>query len=74
MEPITLCGAVIVAVSLWEELEPLVIKVARTIYKSATMTTLMSLSKAPKAGGVISPCGCYSYHTGRGLSYRIIRS
>lgn len=74
MEPITLCGAVIVAVGVWEELEPLVTKVARTIYKSALMTALMSLSKAPKAGGVISAGGCYRYHTGRGLSYRTVRS
>lgn len=38
MEPITLCGAVILAVGLWEEFESIIMKVARVIFSSNIMT------------------------------------
>jgi len=38
MEPITLCGAVILAVGLWEEFEPIIMKIAKTISRMATIT------------------------------------
>lgn len=42
MEPITLCGAVIVAVGLWVEFEPIILKVARTISGSRIMMAITS--------------------------------
>jgi hypothetical protein len=42
MEPITLCGAVILAVGLWVEFESIIMKAARAISSSSIMTALMS--------------------------------
>lgn len=42
MEPITLCGAVILAVGLWVEFESIIMKAARAISNSSIMTALMS--------------------------------
>jgi hypothetical protein len=42
MEPITLCGAVILAGGLWVEFESIIMKVARTISNSNIMTAIMS--------------------------------
>ncbi len=42
MEPITLCGAVILAVGLWVEFESIIMKVARAVSNSSIMTAIMS--------------------------------
>lgn len=42
MEPITLCGAVILAVGLWVEFESTIMKAARAFSKSTIMTAIMS--------------------------------
>ena len=42
MEPITLCGAVILAVGLWVEFESIIMKVARAISNSYIMTAISS--------------------------------
>ena len=42
MEPITLCGAVILAVGLWVEFESIIMKFARAISNSNIMMALMS--------------------------------
>ena len=39
MEPITLCGAVVLAVGLWEEFEPIIMKITKTISRMATITS-----------------------------------
>jgi hypothetical protein len=41
MEPITLCGVVIVAFGLWLELEPAVMAVVKMIYKSKLFTVVV---------------------------------
>jgi hypothetical protein len=48
MEPITICGAVIVAVGLWEELEPFIMKVARVISNSSIMSAVTSSTPVQK--------------------------
>lgn len=48
MEPITLCGAVILAVGLWVEFESTIMKVARAISGSSIMTAMMSSPTAQK--------------------------
>ena len=40
MEPITLCGAVILAVGLWVEFEPMFRKVTKAISSSSIVTAL----------------------------------
>ena len=42
MEPITLCGAIIVAFGLWVEFESIIMKVARAISNSNLMSALKS--------------------------------
>lgn len=42
MEPITLCGAVILAVGLWVEFEPILLRVARAISNSNIMKATTS--------------------------------
>jgi hypothetical protein len=42
MEPITLCGAVILAVGLWVEFEPIIMKVVKIISKSSIVTAVTS--------------------------------
>ena len=42
MEPITLCGAVIVLVGLWVEFESIIMKVARAISNCSIMTAIAS--------------------------------
>lgn len=44
MEPITLCGAVIVVFGLWVELEPVVKAVVRVVCKSKLFTAMISQS------------------------------
>lgn len=44
MEPITLCGAVIVVFGLWVEFEPAVKAVVRVICKSKLFTEMISQS------------------------------
>lgn len=42
MEPITLCGAVILAVGLWVEFESIIMRAARAVSNSSIMTAIMS--------------------------------
>ena len=48
MEPITLCGLVIVAFGLWVELEPTIIAVGKWICKSRIITMAFSPPTAQK--------------------------
>jgi len=48
MEPITLCGLVIVMFGLWVELEPVVMAVVKTICKSRFFTAIISPSTVQK--------------------------
>lgn len=48
MEPITLCGAVIVVFGLWVEFEPRVMAVVRLISKSKRFVEIISPSTAQK--------------------------
>lgn len=74
MEPITLCGAVIVAIGFWVECESVIMKVAKAISKSTIMTALLSTTKEQRVGGVVSTRVCRSYRAGGGLTYRVARS
>lgn len=42
MEPITLCGAVILAVGLWVEFESIIMKVVKAFSNSSIMTAIKS--------------------------------
>ncbi len=42
MEPITLCGAVILAVGLWVEFEPVIMKVVKSISNNSIVTAVTS--------------------------------
>lgn len=42
MEPITLCGAIIVAFGLWVEFEPVIMRVARAISTYSSVKTMTS--------------------------------
>lgn len=48
MEPITLCGAVVIAFGLWVELEPKLRTVARVIRKCRLFTGINSQSTAQR--------------------------
>ena len=73
MEPITLCGAVIVIVGLWVEFEAIIMKGARAISGSAIMTAMSSMKdRSPVV--TITPGGCRGYRTGSSLVYRLVRS
>lgn len=48
MEPITLCGAVIVAVGLWVEFESIIMKAARAITSSSIIKTITSATTVEK--------------------------
>ena len=48
MEPITLCGAVIVAFGLWVEFEPAVLAIVRGFCKSRFFTEMILQSKVQK--------------------------
>jgi len=48
MEPITLCGLVIVIFGLWVEFEPVVMAVVKMICKSRFYKVIMSQSTAQK--------------------------
>lgn len=48
MEPITLCGVVILVFGLWVELEPTIVKLAKAISNSNIMTALTSSSPVQK--------------------------
>ena len=74
MEPITLCGAIIVVFGLWVEFETVIMKVARAISGSAIMTALLPSMKEQRLVVTITPGGYRSYRTGSSLSYRLARS
>ena len=74
MEPITLCGAVIVVFGLWVEFEAIIMKGARAISGCTVMKALLSSMKEQRPVVSISPGGYRSYRTGSGLSYRVVRS
>ncbi|MBV5340567.1 MAG: hypothetical protein J0665_13595 [Deltaproteobacteria bacterium] len=74
MEPITLCGAVIVLFGLWVEFEAVIMKGARAVSGSAIMMAIRSSMKEQRAVVSISPGGCRSYRTGNRLAYRLARS
>jgi hypothetical protein len=74
MEPITLCGAVIVVFGLWVEFEAVIMRGARAISGSTIMTAILPSMKEQRPVAYISPGGCRSYRTGSGLSYRVARS
>jgi hypothetical protein len=74
MEPITICGAVIVAFGLWVEFEAAAIKSLRALSRSAIVTTLLSLTKEQRPVASTPLNACRSYRTGSGLSYRVARS
>ncbi len=74
MEPITLCGAVIVVFGLWVEFEAIIMKGARAISGSSILTALLPSMKEQRPVVSISPGGCRSYRTGSGLVYRLARS
>ena len=48
MEPITLCGLVIVVFGLWVEFEPAVRTIVRAIYKRLNLTEIISQSTVQK--------------------------
>ena len=74
MEPITLCGAVIVVFGLWMEFEAIIMKGARAISGCTIMTALLSSMKEQRPVASMSPGGNRSYRTSSGLSYRVSRS
>lgn len=74
MEPITLCGAVIVAFGLWVEFEATIMKVARAISGGSVLPALLPAMKEQRTVVSISPGGCRSYRTGSALVYRLARS
>lgn len=74
MEPITLCGAVIVVFCLWVEFEATIMKVVRAMYGSAMMAALLPSTTEQRPVVTISPGGCRCYRTGSGLVYRLARS
>lgn len=74
MEPITLCGAIIVLFGLWVEFEAIIMKGARTISRSAIMTALLSSMKEQRPVVTITPGGYRGYRTGSTLAYRVARS
>ncbi|HXE96167.1 MAG TPA: hypothetical protein VN642_07170 [Dongiaceae bacterium] len=63
MEPITLCGAVIVVFGLWVEFEAIIMKGARAISGWALLSSM-------KEQRPVVRC----YRPGSGLSYRVARS
>jgi hypothetical protein len=48
MEPITLCGLIIVMFGLWVEFEPALRSAATTIYKSNVLSEVISTSTVQK--------------------------
>lgn len=74
MEPITLCGAVIVVFGLWVEFEAIIMKCVRAISGSTIMTALLSSLKEPKPIASLSSGGYRCDRTGSGLSYRVAKS
>lgn len=42
MEPITVCGAVILAFGLWIEFEPIIMKITKAIFNCKIITALTS--------------------------------
>lgn len=74
MEPITLCGAVIVLFGLWVELEAVIMRGTRAILRSTIMTALLSSMKEQRPVVTITPGGYRGYRTGSALTYRAARS
>ena len=74
MEPITLCGVVIVAFGLWVEFEAVIMRWARAVCGSSLVTALLSSVQEPRAVVTITPGGYRGYRTGSSLSYRVARS
>jgi hypothetical protein len=74
MEPITLCGAVIVLFGLWVEFEAIIMKGTRAISGNSVMTALLSLMKEQRPVVSLSPGDCRCYRAGSRLAYRVARS
>ena len=74
MEPITLCGAVIVVFGLWVEFEAVIMKFVRAINNSAAMAILIPSSKVQKASAFIPSYGYRDYRNGNTLGYRMAKS
>ena len=74
MEPITLCGVVIVVFGLWVEFEAVIMKGVRAISGSVIVTALLSSIKEQRPVVIITPGGYRSYRTGNSLAYRVARS
>jgi hypothetical protein len=74
MEPITLCGAVIVVFGLWVEFGAIIMKGARAIFGRTILTALLPSMKEQRPVVTITPGGYRGYRTGSGLSYRAARS
>jgi hypothetical protein len=74
MEPITLCGAVIVMFGLWVEFESVIMKAARAISKCSALWAIMPSTKGQRSNVFILPGDFRDYRGGSGLSYRIARN
>ncbi len=74
MEPITLCGTVIVAFGLWVEFESIFMKAARAISECTVMTAIIPSTKKQRRAGFISPNGYGSYRAENGLQHRMARN
>lgn len=72
MEPITLCGAVIVAFGIWVEFEAVFSKVARAV-TSGVMSALTPSEKMHRSVRYVSSSGCRSYRAGSNPPYRMAR-
>ena len=57
MEPITLCGAVIVVFGLWVEFEAIIMKGARAVSGSTIMTAILPSMKEQRSVVTITPGG-----------------
>jgi hypothetical protein len=74
MEPITLCGAVIVVFGLWVEFEAIIMKGVRVVSGSAIMAALLPSMKERRSVVTITPGGYRSYRAGSSLACRAARS
>jgi len=74
MEPITLCGLVIVMFGLWVEFEPAVRVVAKIIYNSRIYKDLISVSTVQMPAYVRRMPACFARShekNDRGIAYEI---
>lgn len=71
MEPITLCGLVIVAFGVWVEFEGIIMKGFRAVTNSALLTALLSPLREQRSANA----NVYrSYRPSNSLPYRMARS